>query len=864
MAEWLQTDLSEETPLGRKKRIGEASLTKKERRKAKRDKLEAKLKDRGIDIGEESARTKAFTPHWDTSLSVREALPTKHGDKVVRSLKVQKQRDDEDEEEKDDGRTRKESKAPPVKQKRKEEKPAGEREEESEWDFKPDFSEDVAPGKEKEKEKKKQQPSKRRRFAGDSDEEDEDEEDEDEDVEAKEEKARQSQQALSKTQKARLATSQFLSRLSDRDLQVRIADVCTSIMEDPSRALKRSLDPVSDGGAADGVFRVVDLFDILSAPLSNPKMLEMAMLSALLVFKDICPGYRIRPPDETDKTVQVKKETKKLRDFEFALLGAYQRFLRFLEGKVAAGLGNPRKPVEKWDEAAQFGLSALRCQCELLGALPHFNFRTSLLTSVVARAGQSSHEVHGLCCDALVRLFTRDSDGEASLDAVNLIAKLMAVAKYDVPEALLRTLQHVKLKVHADESKRVHAKAKQERRKRRRGEDDVSVGLMEASAVADKNIQKKFQADALHEICLIYFRVVKMKVGFAMLPCALEGLGKITHLVNMETVEDLVALMRGLLEHQPPPPADIRLQCLLCALRTLSGPGEELGIDQDFFCEALRALVKEVPTGFVSWDGMLECVELCLMKRREERAHVVAALVRTLFFAAGHLDAPTAVTVLCMAHAVLLRYPRVRSSITALRSVISEGQARLSEDDEVSDLAMEALRAQGGGGGEWAGGGDDDEAAAKRGDDGSWVLTLLKRGLDPQFGRVVSALTARDVVPLPLRLNEAKQTVDAVVRRADASLLLISPHGPGGNASLSASSDQRASAGGQPGQSKKQKYLEKKKTLQIEDKTKTKGGQMKTKRAGPAPASQGKYGKGGYKKSPKIKSKVQKSSSSRY
>jgi hypothetical protein len=744
---------------------------------------------------------------------------------------------------------------------RVEAKPAGEREEESEWDFKPDFSEDVAPGKEKEKKKQQQQPSKRRRFAGDSDEEEEGEE---EDGEAKE-KARQSQQALSKTQKARLATSQFLSRLSDRDLQVRIADVCTSIMEDPSRALKRSLDPVSDGGDADGVFRVVDLFDILSAPLSNSKMHELAMLSALLVFKDICPGYRIRPPDETDKTVQVKKETKKLRDFEFALLGAYQRFLRFLEAKVAAGLGNPRKPVENWDEAAQFGLSALRCQCELLGALPHFNFRTSLLTSVVTRAGQSSHEVYGLCCDALVRLFTRDSDGEASLDAVHLIAKLMAVAKYDVPESLLRTLQHVKLKVHADESRRVHAKAKQERRKRRRGEDDVSVGLMESSAVADKNIQKKFQADALHEICLIYFRVVKMKVGFALLPCALDGLGKITHLVNMETVEDLVALMRGLLEHQPPPPADIRLQCLLCALRTLSGPGEELGIDQDFFCEALRALVKEVPTGFVSWDGVLECVELCLMKRREERAHVVAALVRTLFFAAGHLDAPTAVTVLCMAHAVLLRYPRVRSSITALRSVISEGQARLSEDDEVSDLAMEALRAQGSGGGEWAGCGDDDEAAAKRGDDGSWVLTLLRRGLDPQFGRVVSALTARDVVPLPLRLNEAKQTVDAIVRRADAALLLVSPRCPGGSAafssfpsSSSSSSDQRASAGGGTGgPSKKQKYLEKKKSLQIVDKTKTKG---PAKRASPASASQGKYGKGGYKKSPKsTKTKVHKS-----
>ena len=42
-------------------------------------------------------------------------------------------------------------------------------------------------------------------------------------------------------------------------------------------------------------------------------------------------------------------------------------------------------------------------------------------------------------------------------------------------------------------------------------------------------------------------RVIKMKVGFALMPIALEGLGRISHLINIDTVEDLVILMKTVL-----------------------------------------------------------------------------------------------------------------------------------------------------------------------------------------------------------------------------------------------------------------------------------------------------------------------------
>ena len=100
--------------------------------------------------------------------------------------------------------------------------------------------------------------------------------------------------------------------------------------------------------------------------------------------------------------------------------------------------------------------------------MSHFNFRSLLLDAVVNRAGQPSSEVHNVCCNALKYLFQHDVEGEASFEAVRAIAKLLVTFKYDVPEELIRCLLHVKLKVHADDAKVVHKKAKQERKKRKR------------------------------------------------------------------------------------------------------------------------------------------------------------------------------------------------------------------------------------------------------------------------------------------------------------------------------------------------------------------------------------------------------------
>jgi nucleolar complex protein 3 len=58
---------------------------------------------------------------------------------------------------------------------------------------------------------------------------------------------------------------------------------------------------------------------------------RLAMLSLLAVFRDVIPGYRIRPVEEKEQEgVAVSKEVRKLWEFESALLKGYQSYLKGL------------------------------------------------------------------------------------------------------------------------------------------------------------------------------------------------------------------------------------------------------------------------------------------------------------------------------------------------------------------------------------------------------------------------------------------------------------------------------------------------------------------------------------------------------
>ena len=599
-------------------------------------------------------------------------------------------------------------------------------------------------------------------------------------------------------------------------MQCGVSEICNCIIADPEKSMKKRSrvtdddDDDNDRGdddddehttsnASNLIHNMVDLFTMLRS--NDAQLFEMAMLSALIVFKDICPGYRIRSSAEYDKDVMLKKDTKQLRDYELSLLGAYQKYIKLLNDKVVFGLGNCRKDIDVWGLDAKIGLSALRCQCELLRSLSHFNFSSVLIGNIVTRSIQPNQDVSSLCCNTLIDLFKNDSIGELSYEVVKSVAKVLALCKYSPStEQIIQCLSHTKLTVHADDSRDVHKKAKLQRKKRKHNSDDVEMGLLEATATTDKTIKMRFQADCLHEISLIYFRIIKMKVGFTLLPVAVDGLSRISHLINIDTVQDLMTLLKGILEQYPPVLPTIQIHVLHCALKTLSGPGLELKLDSDVYLYKLQSVIRDLPCTFCRWDVILECLELCFLKKREERMNIVLSFVRLLVLNAVHLSDSCSPVVYAMIHAILTRYPRVRNDLLAIKpsvpvSVKALIKGRISassdaavqhhnhhnyqttklfdEDDDVEDLAMKALRVDAIGDTHTIDNVNWEYQEDKLGD-GSWVLPLQRLHIDRRYGGLVNSLTSNDLLPIPLRISDlAVDNSDIIMRNINHAIEMI-------------------------------------------------------------------------------------------
>ena len=108
-------------------------------------------------------------------------------------------------------------------------------------------------------------------------------------------------------------------------------------------------------------------------------------------------------------------------------------------------------------------------------------------------------------------MFQRDKEGELSFEIVRTMGKLIVELKYSVTIDYMRCLEYIKLTVHQDQSKGIHKKTKAEKRKRKKyDEDDVESGLLEADTTQAHTttalMSKKYQAESLQEISLLYFR----------------------------------------------------------------------------------------------------------------------------------------------------------------------------------------------------------------------------------------------------------------------------------------------------------------------------------------------------------------------
>ncbi|KAL2856877.1 nuclear export protein Noc3 [Aspergillus pseudodeflectus] len=297
---------------------------------------------------------------------------------------------------------------------------------------------------------------------------------------------------------------------------------------------------------------------------SHVSIKKIALASQAAIYKDVIPGYRIRPLSEEEASAKVSKDVRKLRSFEQSLLSGYKHYVQTLlsltksSKKDSAGADASLKSV------------AINCACNLLLSVPHFNFRAELLRILVNQlARRRVDDDYVKCQETLQEVFYRDDDGIVSLEAVRLLSKMMKARDFKVHGSVLDTFLHLRLlsefsskasrdRVDRDDdeentlgSKKPKNKKEFRTKRNRKLEKErkaVEKDMKEADALVSHEARDKNQAETLKLVFATYFRILKLRVPNLMGP-VLEGLAKYAHMINQDFFGDLLEALKDLIGH---------------------------------------------------------------------------------------------------------------------------------------------------------------------------------------------------------------------------------------------------------------------------------------------------------------------------
>ncbi|KAI9033758.1 nucleolar complex-associated protein-domain-containing protein [Phycomyces nitens] len=402
----------------------------------------------------------------------------------------------------------------------------------------------------------------------------------------------------------------------------------------------------------------------------NPTVKKLAILTQLAVYKDIIPGYRIRPLSDKEEGIQVSKDVKKLRDYERQLLHNYEEYLKDLESLITK---------KKTEEDYETALVATRCLCELLTTKTHFNFRLNIMVAVVTRMSTLKwNEIAEMCNQAIVTVFINDESGRTSLDAVKMMTRMIKSKGYAVHENVINSFLHLRLKdemapaANQNDEQDKNKKRKREdkpfltkkARKARKETREIEKEFQEAEAVVSKEEKDKNHTETLKLIFAFYFRILKKQTTSPLLPAVLEGLARFAHLINVDFFDDLLNAIKDVM-HSMEVNVDTkagslsrkRLLCIITAFQLMSGQGEALNYDlKEFYNEMYVFLLKagfhtnleDKPDALHDAESelMIKSLELMFLKKRQIPINRMAAFAKRLAMSALYM--PNKIVLQCL------------------------------------------------------------------------------------------------------------------------------------------------------------------------------------------------------------------------
>lgn len=317
-----------------------------------------------------------------------------------------------------------------------------------------------------------------------------------------------------------------------------------------------------------------------------PTIRMLALITQMAVYRDIIPGYRIRPQTEDAAKEKLSKEVRGLRQFEQSLVAGYQAYIK----ELAQHAKSQTRPIRNGQSLSNV---AVTCACTLLTSVPHFNFRTDLLRIIVGKLSRKSLDKDGAkAIEALETLFRDDEEGRPTLEAVSLVTKMMKAKEFAVNERVLNLFLSLRLlsefsgKASQDTVEQTAPKAKKNKRefrtKRERKNAKEQKGLQKDMDLADALVSheefERMQSETLKLVFATYFRILKQRSPHLM-GAVLEGLAKYAHLINQDFFGDLLEALKDLIRHSDEDADD--------------GPAEDENTEQVDDEESVRNLTRE-------------------------------------------------------------------------------------------------------------------------------------------------------------------------------------------------------------------------------------------------------------------------------
>lgn len=403
---------------------------------------------------------------------------------------------------------------------------------------------------------------------------------------------------------------------------------------------------------------------------------KLVIVSLMELFKDITPSYKIRPLTEAEKSTKIRKETQKLREFEEGLVSQYKFYLENLEQMIKDWKQRKLKKSNVVSLKAYKGLAevAVKSLCELLVALPHFNFHNNIIVLIVPLMNDVSKLISEMCCEAVKKLFKQDKLGQASLGVIKVISGYVKGRNYEVRPEMLKTflclrIKEIEVKKDTEDinkpKKFMTFKEKRKtlsrmQRKWKKAEEKLERELREAEASESTEKKLKLHTETLNIVFVTYFRILKKAQRSPLLPAVLEGLAKFAHLINVEFFDDLLVVLHSLIES-----GDLSYQeslhCVQTAFHILSGQGDVLNIDPMKFYTHLYKTLFKLHAGATNEgvETVLQCLDVMLTKRRKQVSQQRAlAFIKRLCTLALHVLPNSSIGILATNRILMHTFPK--------------------------------------------------------------------------------------------------------------------------------------------------------------------------------------------------------------